>query len=417
MKITLSNATIFDPSSKFHHKKADILIENGIISDIGKDLKGKKPIDCSGKVVYPGFSDMCAHFCDPGYEYKEDLRSGSEVARAGGFTDVALLPNTDPVTETKSDVEYIKSQARHGVDLWPIAAASEQASGENLTEMLDLYQAGAVAFSDGVNGIWNTELLLKALQYVQKFDGLIINRPKDRHLSMHTHMHEGVSSTLLGLKGEPAVSEELAVQRDLEILSYTGGRLHFSQISSARSVKLIGKAKKQGLNVTCDVGIFQLIFTDEDVVNFDSNFKSDPPFRTENDRKALVKGLKDGTIDVIVSGHQPQDSENKDLEFDLAAFGLISQQTLYSLLVRLSKEIPMEILISALTTQPRKILGLHQVIIEKGAAAKLAVADAEAEWTFDAATNQSKSINSPLFGTQLKGKVVGIINGDYTNLV
>ncbi|XOV91486.1 MAG: dihydroorotase family protein [Bacteroidota bacterium] len=411
MKILLSNATIFDSSSKFHQKKSDILVEDGAISKIGKGLSAKKVVDCSGKQVFPGFVDLFAHFNDPGFEQKEDLASGSRVAISGGFTDVALIPNNKPVTETKADVEYIRSQSRYGVDLWPIGAVSEGAEGENLTEILDLHHAGARAFSDGLNSIWNTELLLKALQYVQKFNGLIINRPKDKHLSMHTHMHEGIVSTLMGLKGEPSISEELAIQRDLDILRYAGGRLHFNQISTEKSVKLIKNAKKEGLNVTCDVGIHHLIFTDEHIADFDSNFKSDPPFRSEKDRKALIKGLTEGTIDVIVSAHQPQDTENKELEFDLAAFGLIGMQTVYPILQLLKNDLPLDISIPALTTKPRELLGLASVKVEEGFPAKLTIADPSEKWQFDHTVNQSKSLNSPLLNQAHTGKVHGILNG------
>ena len=413
MKVLLSNATIFDPASKFHQKKSDILVEDGVIARIGKGQSAKKTIDCSDKQVFPGFVDLFAHFNDPGFEHKEDLSSGSKVAIAGGFTDVLLAPNNQPVTETKSDVEYLRSRSDYGVDLWPMAAVSEGTEGENLTEILDLHTAGAKAFSDGTNSIWNTELLLKALQYVQKFDGLIINRPKDRHLSQHTHMHEGVVSTLMGMKGEPSISEELAIQRDLDILRYAGGRLHFNQVSTEKSVKLIRGAKKEGLNVTCDVGIHHLVFTDEHIVDFDSNFKSDPPFRSEKDRKALIKGLIDGTVDAIVSAHQPQDPENKELEFDLAAFGLIGLQTFYPLLVSLEAEISMEDIIKAITVNPRKILGLAPVKIEEGYPAKLTLAMPNHSWTYNQRINQSKSENSPLLNQQQTGKIFGIVNGEF----
>jgi len=413
MKVLLSNATIFDPASKFHQKKSDILIEDGAIAAIGKGLSAKKTIDCTKKIIFPGFVDLFAHFNDPGFEHKEDLASGSRTAIAGGFTDVLLVPNNQPVTETKSDVEYLRTRSRFGVDLWPMAAVSEGALGENLTEILDLHTAGAKAFSDGTNGIWNTELLLKALQYVQKFDGLIINRPKDRHLSQHTHMHEGVASTLMGVKGEPSISEELAIQRDLDILRYAGGKLHFSQISTEKAVKLIKNARKEGLNVTCDVGIHHLVFTDEHIVDFDANFKSDPPFRSEKDRKALIKGLVDGTIDAIVSAHQPQDAENKELEFDLAAFGLIGIQTFYPLLISLEAELPVDIMISAITENPRKILGLAPVKIEEGFPAKLTIGDPKQSWIYNRENNQSKSENSPLLNQEQTGRIVGIVNGEF----
>lgn len=415
MKLLLTNAQILDLNSPHHSKKSDILIENGMISGIGKNLSAKQKIDLKGRLVAPGLVDLFANFNEPGFEHKEDIHSGVQTALFSGFTDVCLIPNTIPVIETKSDIKFLKSRSKE-VTLHPIAAISEGTKGENLTEILDLNEAGAIAFSDGINPIWNSELLLKALQYVRKFKGLVINRAKDVHLSQFSQMHEGTVSTSLGLKGEPVLSEEISIKRDLDILRYAGGRMHFTHISSAKALELIREAKKEGLQVTCDVAIHQLLFTDQGLLTFDSNLKVDPPFRSEKDRKALINGVRSGVVDAIVSSHQPQDTESKDLEFDLAEYGICSMPTLFSNLVKLSGEIQLEVLIDRMTGGPRQILQLEQVKIEKGNKAKLAIFDLEKTWTFDLDSNPSKSHNSPQYGMNLKGQCTGVINGELVSL-
>lgn len=410
MKLLLKNARIFDPSSIHHGEIRDILIEDGVIQQIGEDLAGQEIWDLESKMITPGFVDLFAHFNEPGFEHKEDISSGIEAALSGGFTDVCLIPNTHPVVETKSDVRYFISRSGKEIDLYPIGAVSEGARGENLTEILDLNQAGAIAFSDGLHPIWNAELLLKALQYVQKFDGLIIDRAKDIHLAQFSQMHEGEVSTSLGMKGEPALSEEIALKKSLDILKYAGGRMHFTHLSTAKGVDLIKNAKKEGLRVTCDVAIHQLLYTDRNLMDFDANYKVDPPFRTERDRKALINGLKTGVIDAIVSSHQPQDVESKELEFDLADPGICSLPTVYSSLISIMDELPLDTSISKITAGPRKILNMPEVKIEVGNVVKLAVFDDKKEWKLDASTNSSKSKNTPMYNTSLVGKCIGTIN-------
>lgn len=412
MKILLKGSKILDKHSPFHLQQVDVLIENGEITDISKNISSKADHTFEGCTITPGLFDLNAHFTDPGSEHREDLYSGTRSASFSGFTDVCVIPNTDPVIESKSDVSFVKKASGNGVEFYPIGAISEGCKGENLTEILDLENAGAVAFSDGLHPIFNTELLLKALQYVQKFDGLIINHPKDVHLSQFAQMHEGKVSTILGMNGEPSISEEISIKRDLDILSYSGGRLHFSQISTAKGVELIKKAKKDGLSVTCDVAIHQLLYTDADLMDYDTNYKVDPPFRSEKDRKALLKGLETGVIDAIVSAHNPQDPESKDLEFDLSSPGICSLPTFMSNLLHLGSSLDLELLLEKVTTGPRSILKKEQVVIDQGSKARLAVINPELEWTFDHHSNPSKSINSPQFNTILKGKCVAVINGE-----
>ncbi len=416
MRLLLKNALIFDPRSSFHQKKTNILLENGIISTIGKVAASKEEIDLKGAWLSPGLVDMNANYCEPGFEFKEDIEGGARVAISGGFSKVVLSPATNPIVETKSDVEFIKSKNKGVVEFLPLAAMSEGLNGKDMTEMLDLNEAGAVAFSEGSKPIWNNELLLKALQYSQKFNGLIISRPKDPHLSRNTHMHEGKASTMLGLKGEPAISEKIQISQQLEILRYAGGRIHFSMVSTEEGLKEIKSAKKEGLNVTCDVAVNHLVFTDQHVSGFDTRFKMDPPFRTERDRRALVKGVNDGVIDAIVSGHEPQDRESKYLEFDLAEPGAISQQTTFSALMSISDQIDMETVIERMAYGPRRILGLESVVIEEGQKAELAVFDSKIQWTMNAVTNRSKSENTPFWGKVMTGKCLGVVNNSVAEI-
>jgi dihydroorotase len=412
MSLLLKNCLVFDSHSSFHKEQVDVLIEKGIIQALGaSSLKGDKIVDLRGSVVSPGWVDLFANFCDPGYEHRERIDSGIKAALAGGFCSIGLIPNTKPVVDAKSDIEYVLSKSAESVELLPYAALSEGILGENMTEMLDLYEAGARAFTDGYQAIHNSELLLKSLQYLQKVNGLIISRAKDPHLSRNTQMHEGKSSTLLGMRGEPSLSEKIQISTQLEILRYAGGRLHFTLVSSEEGLKLIRNAKKEGLRVTCDVGINHLYFSDEDVQGFDTRYKIEPPFRSESDRKALIKGVNDGTVDAIVSGHEPHDREGKYLEFDLAEPGVISLQTAYSVLISLANELDLEKSFAALTIGPRRILDIEPVSIEVGSPALFSVFDPTAKWTLDASTNKSKSRNSPFWGKELQGKSMGIIRG------
>ena len=356
-----------------------------------------------------GWFDMNAAFGDPGYEHKEDLQSGLAAAAAGGFTGLALLPNTKPVTQTKNAVSYLTMGNRSNLtQIHPIAAVTIDTKGEELTEMIDLHEAGAIAFSDGTEPLWHSDILMKTLQYLQKFNGLLITRPEDVHLSKFGVMNEGAESTILGMKGIPNLAEEIIVQRDLELLNYAGGRLHFSNISSTKSLDLIKKAKKTGLEVTCDIASFQVSFDDTALGSFDTNLKIKPPFRTKDNNSGLIKGLKDGVIDVITSSHQPQDVESKKLEFDLAELGVTSLQTVGHNLVELSEKVDWELLIDKITKAPRELLGIDQPKIEEGEIAELTLLDPHVEWEYNAQTNLSKSENSPYWNDKLKGRVVAV---------
>ncbi|WP_425392580.1 dihydroorotase [Ekhidna sp.] len=415
MSILLKNVRVLDVNSPAHNKQVNILIENGVIISLSGRTADRE-YDLKDKLVSPSFFDLSAHFSDPGNEYREDLLSGSEAALSGGFADVCLIPDTNPPIESKSDVKYLIERCKEVVDVHPIGACSEALKGENLTEMLDLHDAGVVAFSDGDEPIWNTELLLKALQYTTEINVPIIQNARDINISSNAQMHEGKYSTHLGLRGEPSLSEELIIQRDIEVLKYSGGSLHFAKVSSARGLDLIKKAKKEKLSITCDVSIHHLLFTDESVGDFDTNYKNLPPFRTEKDRKALVKGVKDGTIDAICSNHRPFDQESKQLEFDLADPGSISLQTFFPSLVKLSTEVPLEILIERVVNGPRAVLKKEPIKIDKGEVAKLTIFDLDAKWTLNGKSNKSKSKNSPFWNTELVGQVAAVINRNHSTL-
>ena len=416
MSLNLRNALIIDSHSPFHRKEVSIHIEKGVISKISNDLpKAKKELDLKGAIVTPGFIDLSCFLGDPGAEHKEDIESGLAAAKDGGFCHVCVQPDTIPVIDSKSGIEYLLSKGRnHIVELMPYGSVSVGNKNESLSELLDLHQHGAVAFSGGADPIGNAELLQNALRYASRFDGVIINRPMDEDLSKFGQMHEGSVSTYLGLKGIPEIAEIIMVERDLRILEYAGGRLHLSGISSAQSLTLIEKAKKSGLQVTCDVPVHNLLLNDERLSTYDSNAKLNPPLRSESNRTALLKGVKKGIVDAITSDHQPHDVESKKLEFDYASFGMIGLQTLVPNIVQLSANLEMEVLLDKLSAGPRRILGLPPRTIDVDQAADITLIDPSFEWEFNDQTSLSKSRNSIYFGNRMVGRSIGIINGEKT---
>jgi dihydroorotase len=410
----IQSATILDSQSPYHKQKKDILISNGKIEKIADSIElqsSYQVIKSEGLHVSQGFVDMRCHVPDLGYEYKETLSSARNAAMKGGFTEICILPNMQPALDTKDSLAYIlRENSSYLVQIHPIAALTLKTKGEDLSEMIDLHHAGAIAFSDGLHPSQNADIVLKSLQYLQPLNALLIQRPEDTLLTRYGQMHEGITSTRLGLKGIPAIAEVLMIQRDLEILRYTKGKIHFSCLSTTKSVELIRQAKKEGLHVTCDVSAHQLFFTDEVLEGFDTNFKVNPPFRLESDKQALWEGLSDDTIDCIVSDHQPQDIESKDLEFDLAAFGMIALETVFSAIITENKILPLEKLIEKLTYKPREILGITTSPIQEGNLANITVWDNQTEWTYTEKDIHSKSKNSPFIGATLKGKILAVFN-------
>ena len=413
MSILIKSATILDTGSPHHKQKLNILIsDSGAIKYIGKDApKATKVIESKNLMISIGWFDMRANFNDPGMEHKEDLQSGLRTAAAGGFTGVALLPNTKPCIESKNEVSYLMSTNINSLtQIYPMGAVTKSCKGEDFTEILDMHAAGAVAFTDGEHTICNTDILLKTLQYLQKFDGLLINRPEDTYLTAFGSMNEGITSTLLGLKGIPGLAEDIMIKRDIELLKYTGGRIHFSNISTGHALKQIVRAKKLGFNVTCDVAAHNLLFDDTLLSQYDTNYKVNPPLRNKRELKMLEKGLAGSEIDVIVSSHSPQDEESKKLEFDMAEFGMLGLQTFFPIILQKLNGNDLSGLLEKFTVNPRKILKLPIPIIKEGEKAEITIFDPDMEWLYNAETNYSKSSNSPMLGKTLKGGVIGVLN-------
>ena len=412
MKILIQSPKIISPGSAHHLKKRNVLIANGNIADIGdKNFSADKVIDAEGMLLSIGWFDLGCFVGDPGFEQKEDLSSLAKAAAAGGFTEVAVLPNTQPSIQTKNEIANVtQGNDTRLVKIHALAHVTKGGKGEELTEMIDLHEAGAIAFTDGLKPIWHTDLFLKALQYLQKFDGVLVDHPEDIWLNLFGQMHEGEISTSLGLKGMPRIAEEVAARKNLELLGYAGGRLHFSKLSTAKTIEMVRAAKKKGLAISCDVAAYQPLMDDGLLVDFDTNYKLNPPLREKSDNEAIIKGLADGTIDLLVSGHLPQDDESKQVEFDHADFGLINLQTFASQLTSLAKSVDVVELIHKVTVAPRQVLKLDVPTIEEESRANLTLFDPNAEWTFDAANNLSKSKNSPWLGKALKGKAVAVFN-------
>ena len=335
MQLLVKSAKIVDPNSPHNGKVMDVLIENGTITDIKVKIPAagiKKVIEADDLHLSPGWFDMQANFCDPGFEYKEDIASGIKAAAAGGFTGVAIVPSTNPPLHSKTQIEYIiNKSAGQIVDLYPIGSISHKLEGKDLSEMYDMKLSGAVAFTDDIHPVMSAGLLHRALLYTKSFGGLIMSRCNDKSLSTGLCVNEGKVSVMLGLKGEPSIAEEIMVTRELFIAEYAEAKLHISSISTEGSVALIRAAKKKGLSITTSVNAYNLAFEDIELLDWDTNFKVSPPLRGKSDMKALQKALADGTIDVICSDHRPEDEENKKLEFDLATPGMLGIQTMYAL--------------------------------------------------------------------------------------
>lgn len=411
--ILLRSVNILNPASAFHRKTADVLIKDGKIAQISESISiGDDEvvmIDGNGKYLSPGFFDLNANLGEPGYETKEDLITGSAAAAAGGFTGVAVQPSTHPPVHTKSDVAYIVNRSRDFITkIYPVGCVSYNREGKDLAELYDMKLAGAVAFSDGTRPVLDSGLMARALLYVKGFDGLIFSYPEDSAIAGSGRMNEGKMSTYLGMKGIPSLAEEVFISRDLFLAEYNESRVHFSTISSAGSVALIREAKKKGIRVTCDVAAHHLVLTDEALVGFDSNYKVKPPLRTQKDIDALIGGLEDGTIDAIVSQHTPHEIEFKDVEFEVAAFGIIGLQTVLPLVLRAG--LSPELLVEKLAVKPREIVNIPVPAFQEGEAADVVLFDPCEEWIFDESTNQSRSSNSPFLGQQMTGRALMVLN-------
>jgi len=409
--ILLQSVTI--PGSTFK-SPVDILLSDGKIEKIGNSLptENAEVIDGKGRWLSPGFLDLNANFGEPGFEHRETIESGTAAAAAGGFTEVCLMPNTEPVIQSKSEVSYLNNRSKGNlVNIHPIGAISAYRQGKDLAELYDMFQHGAPAFSDGNRPVQDAGLMSRALLYAKGFNGLVMSYPEDGTIAGKGKMNEGLNSTLLGMTGIPALAEELSISRDLYLAEYNETKIHFSTISTKGGVELIRKAKQQGLKVTCDVAAHHLLLTDDTVAAFDSNYKVKPPLRTQADIDALLEGLKDGSIDAIVSQHTPQEPEKKDVEFEIAGYGIIGLQTVLPLLLKAG--LSAELIVEKLSVAPRRILGRPEVSIEEGASANFTLVDPNATWTFDATTNRSLCTNSPFLGEQFTGKVIFVCNNNH----
>jgi dihydroorotase len=414
MDILIRSAKIVDSGSSLNGRATDIHIKNGVISAIKSGITAAKDtqvIEANGLCVSPGWFDMQVNFRDPGLEYKEDLVSGPEAAARGGFTGVAVMPSTSPPLHSKAEIEYVKNKTKGMLtDVYPVGALSRKLEGKDLSEMYDMFLSGAVAFSDDKNAVADAGLLTRALLYAKNFKGLVITHCDDKSISLDGKMNEGPVSTGLGLKGIPALAEEVMVARNIFLAEYTGARIHFSSISAKGSVELIREAKKRKLAVTAAVNAHHLALDDSHLKGFETNYKVSPPLRTRADINALLIALADGTIDVITSDHSPEDTETKVTEFDHAAFGMTGLETAFALANMNKGKMKLDQLIQKLSTNPRKLLGLPAIKIKAGEKANLTLFDPGVSWTLTEKDVHSKSKNTPFIGTRLKGKAVGVVN-------
>ena len=416
MTIVIKNGRVIDPANGLDEPK-DLLIDKGRIKalespgsisfDAGEKLS---VIDAKGCVVCPGLIDMHVHFREPGFEYKETITSGCRSAAAGGFTSVAVMPNTNPVNDTRAVTEHILSLARTEdiINVYPIAAITQKLEGERLSEMADLKDAGAIAFSDDGRPVMNNELMRRAFEYSKMFKLPLIQHSEMLDLTEGGCMNEGMVSTELGLKGMPTEAEDIMVYRDIALLEKTGGRLHVAHISSKNSVDLVRQAKSRGLSVTCEVAPHHFTLTDEAVRGYDTNTKMSPPLRAIDDVEAIKEGLQDGTIDIIATDHAPHDISDKQVEYQNACFGIVGLETALPLSLKLVDEkiLSMGDVIKKLTSTPADIFNLKAGSLSLGNEADILIFNPNLEYSIDISKFHSKSKNSPFDGWKVKGKVI-----------
>lgn len=414
MKHLLRRLTVHDPASSFNGQTVDLLLVDGRIEAIGTALSSERADRVvewpEGTGVSPGWVDIGAYVGDPGQEQRETLDSLARAAAAGGYTRVAVLPNTEPQLHDKGGIQYITAEAeRLPIFVHPLGAVSHATAGKEITEMIDMQRSGAIAFTDGLHPIAQTGLLLRALQYVKSFDGLIVNMPLDLSLIADGQLHEGALSTSLGMPGIPTVAETMYLERDISLLAYSDSRLHVHGVASRESVTLIRKAKARGLRISAATPVLNLLHTDAVLAEFDSNYKVLPPLREAADREALREAVADGTIDMVYSNHQPLDPEAKDLEYPYADFGAEGLETAYAALrSALGNLMSPELLVRTLSGAARELFALPPATIADGARAELSFFLPNTAWTPTADDLRSLSNNNPLLGQSLIGRPLGI---------
>jgi dihydroorotase len=415
MKILIKEGHILDPSEKLN-KTGSILIEDGKVKGYPSDTKKleKDPtievINAQGMIVAPGFIDMHVHLREPGFEHKETIRTGCRAAAAGGFTSVVCMPNTNPVNDNASVTEYILLKARTEgiVNVFPIGAITKGEKGETLAEIGEMWEAGCVGISDDGRSVMNSRVMRHAMEYVKAFGIPVISHAEDIDLSGHGVMNEGFTSTVLGLRGIPSASEEVMVARDITLAELTGAHLHIAHVSTAGAVRLIRDAKKRGVKVTAEATPHHFTLTDRAILNYDTNAKVNPPIRSQEDVDAIREGLKDGTIDVIATDHAPHSEDEKKVEFDLAPFGISGLETALPVSLKLVQDgvLTLPELITHLTFNPAKIIGVDRGTLKVGATADLVIFDPDKTVTVDREKFRSKGKNTPFHGWQLSGSVL-----------
>ncbi|MFH1825819.1 MAG: dihydroorotase [bacterium] len=414
--LLIKNGRVINPATNLDAKR-DILIENGKIVKISSRVKGQgaREIEAKGLLVLPGLIDLHTHLRDPGRPDKETIFSGTRAAAKGGFTSICCMANTEPAIDNPAVVKYVRHKAESDgvVNVYPVAAVTKGLKGETLAEMGLMLEEGAVAFSDDGQPVMQADMMRRAVEYASQFDAPIISHCEDKSLAQGGVMNEGALSTEIGLPGIPAIAEEIMVARDI-MLAREFGRVHIAHVSTAGSVELIRQAKRRGIAVTCETCPHYFSLTEEAVRNYDTNAKVNPPLRSKADVKAIIRGLKDGTIDVIATDHAPHNVEVKNVEFNQAAFGLVGLETALALvLTKLveSKELTLKKAIEKMTVGPAKVLGLSKGSLKIGTSADVIIVDPQAEWQVDASQFASKSRNTPFNGWKLKGKVFYTIVG------
>lgn len=413
MKILIQSAKIFNSTSEFHLKTKDICIEDGVITKIGSNLKfpGATIVQGENLRVSTGWFDLYTVVREPGNENKDSIKTLSQSALLGGFTDLAGVSGSNPSLYSSAQIAFLKNNSKGSlVNIHPFGTITEKKEGKNITELYDLHLAGALAFSDGKKYISSPELLKRALLYVKPFGGKIMAYCEDNSLANEGMVNEGAVAVSLGMKVRPAIAEEIALERNITLAEYTNSCIHFQAISTARSVEIIKAAKKRGVKITCDVQLANLLYTDEVLHDFDTQYKVLPVLRTEKDRKALVKGVKDGVVDTVVSGHTPQDNESKDCEFDHAEFGMMTLETMGVVLYQqLEKVLGEDKIQQLLSESAHVLLGKNIPTITEGNSVSLTILE-DKDWIFEKVHIKSVSKNNPMLGAKFSQKVLGIVN-------